>query len=166
MSTPTPPKASRVRKGVFTLKTADDDAPVVFSCSPTAVTLTPEAGDAGDDLEVLCGSTVTGDPAATKWTLNLTSIQQVEQADDAGKSLVLYALEHDGSVADFTFQPGPTTKTFAGQATVIAIGIGGEVGGTAPTSEAEWPMTGPPTFTPVEGTQAAAKAPAAPKGTG
>ncbi|MFB6943396.1 hypothetical protein ACFWGL_12410 [Streptomyces sp. NPDC060286] len=145
MTTPTPPRASRVRKGTFSLQTAADAAPVVFSCSPTSITLTPEAGDTGDDLEVLCGESITGEPGPTKWTLNLTSIQQIEQDDDEGKSLALYALVHDGESAEFVFQPGPTTKRFAGTTTVIAIAIGGDVGPTAPTSDAEWPMAGPPT---------------------
>ncbi|MFE7133396.1 hypothetical protein ACFVIM_21320 [Streptomyces sp. NPDC057638] len=148
MTTPTKPVASRVRKGVFSLKAAGETTATVFSCSPTAVTLTPEAGDAGDDLEVLCGEAIKGAPGTTAWTLNLVSIQQIEQADDAGKSLVLYALEHDGEQIEFSFKPGPTTKTFTGTVTVIALGIGGEVGGTAPTSESEWPMGGPPTVAP------------------
>lgn len=139
--------ASRVRRGVFTLKTADDTAAVVFSCDPTSIVLSPEAGDTGDDLEVLCGDNVVGQPSATKWTLNITSIQQMEDANTDANSLVLYALKNDLKQADFTFKPGPTTKTFYGNVTVIAIGIGGEVGGTAPTSEAEWPMSGPPSTT-------------------
>ncbi|MET8603080.1 hypothetical protein ABZV92_06005 [Streptomyces rubiginosohelvolus] len=160
----TPVRASRVRKGTFTLKTAADTAPVVFSCSPTSITLTPEAGDTGDDLEVLCGTSITGEPGPTKWTLNLVSIQQIEATDESGTSLALYALAHDGQSAEFVFRPGPTTKEFTGTVTVIALGIGGEVGPTAPTSEAEWPMAGPPTVVtpePPEGdAQAAAKTPA------
>lgn len=138
--------ATRVRKGVFTLKTDTDSLPVAFSCHPTSVVLTPEAGDTGDDLEVLCGDSVTGQPSATKWTLNFTSIQAIESANTDDDSLVLYALEHNLQKAVFTFQPSPTSKTFTGTCTVIAISIGGEVGGTAPTSDAEWPMDGPPTI--------------------
>lgn len=153
--------ASRVRKGKFTLKGADDAQPVVFSCDPTSIVLTPAAGDAGDDLEVLCGDVVTGDPAATKWTLNFTSIQKVETTNTDVTSLVLYSLKNDGKQVAFTFQPSPTTQVFSGTATVIAIAIGGEVGGTAPTSEAEWPMAGPPTAAPpVEEPLAAKPAPA------
>ncbi|MFE6404781.1 hypothetical protein [Streptomyces alboflavus] len=140
-----PTTASRVRKGTFSLKTKDDAQPVVFSCSPTAITLTPEAGDTGDSLEVLCGDNITGEAGATKWTLNFVSIQQIETTNTDQDSLVLYSLKNDGQQAEFEFKPGPTTKTFTGTAQVVSIAIGGEVGGTAPTSEAEWPMSGPPT---------------------
>lgn len=136
-------KASFVRKGTFTL-TIPPASAVTFSCQPTAVTITPEGGDVGDSLEVLCGDTISGESAPTTWKLNLTSIQSFESTDTSATSLVLWALENDGATADFEFQPGATTKTFTGQVKVVALPIGGEVGGTAPTSEAEWPMLGKP----------------------
>ncbi|MFJ9433688.1 hypothetical protein ACIRQY_29100 [Streptomyces sp. NPDC101490] len=145
MATPTTPTATRVRRGVFTLQAEGEESPTVFSCQPTSVVLTPEAGDVGDALEVLCGTSIPGQAAPTKWTMALTSIQSIETTDTASTSLVMYALEHDGETVKFTFQPSPTAKVWTGRVTVVAISIGGEVGGTAPTSEAEWPMDGPPT---------------------
>lgn len=139
--------ASRVRKGVFTLQADSEAAPVTFSCDPTAVTLTPTPGDAGDALEVLCGDSVTGEPGATTWELQLTSVQQIESTALPTTSLVLYALDHDGEWADFTFKPGATTLTFYGRCRIVAIPIGGEVGGTAPTSDQTWAMEGAPTTT-------------------
>lgn len=139
--------ASRVRKGEFTLKGPNDTAALVFHCSPTAVALVPEAGDAGDDLEVLCGDLIKGDPGKTAWTCQITSVQDLESASTDQTSLALWALKNDGLKADFTFKPSPTTKTFYGTVTVVAIQIGGEVGGTAPTSDAEWPMDAAPTDT-------------------
>lgn len=140
-------KASRVRKGVFTLKTAADAQPVVFSCDPTSIAMTPTAGDTGDTLEVLCGDTIAGEPGPTTWTMDITSIQKFETENTVTNSLVLYALAHDGESAVFTFQPGPTTQTFYGSVRIIAVGIGGEVGGTAPTSDVSWPMDAKPTTT-------------------
>lgn len=143
--------ASRVRRGVFTLQAEGEPAAVTFSCDPTAITLTPTAGDTGDSLEVLCGDLIAGEAGVTTWTLVLTAIQKIETADTEATSLALYALEHDGETAAFTFQPGPTTQTFYGNVQIVAIPLGGEVGGTAPTSDQTWPMDGPPTTTaPVE----------------
>lgn len=139
--------ASRVRKGTFSLKTAADTAAVVFSCDPTSIVMTPAAGDTGDTLEVLCGDTVAGDPGPTTWTLDITSIQQIETTNTDATSLALYALKHDGESAAFTFKPGATTQTFYGNVRIVAIAIGGEVGGTAPTSDVSWPMAGKPTTT-------------------
>ncbi|MFI5861201.1 hypothetical protein [Streptomyces sp. NPDC051546] len=139
-----PAVGTRVRKGTFTLKASVDATAVAFSCQPTAVTLTPAAGDVGDALEVLCGDSIAGQAAPTKWTMNLTSIQSIETADTDKTSLVIWALKHDGEVVDFTFKPSPTAKEWQGKVVVVAIAIGGEVGGSAPTSEAEWPMQGAP----------------------
>ena len=139
--------ASRVRKGTLTLKTAADTAPVVFSCDPTAVRLTPTAGDTGDTLEVLCGDIIAGEPGPTTWTMDITSIQRVETADTSSTSLVLYALMHDGETAAFVWKMGATTQTFYGNVRIVAVAIGGEVGGTAPTSDVSWPMDAKPTTT-------------------
>lgn len=141
-------KASSVRKGTFTLKTAADTAAVVFSCDPTAIRMVPTAGDTGDTLEVLCGDVIAGEPGPTTWTMEITSIQQVESASTDADSLVLYALKHDGETAAFTFKPSPTTQTFYGSVRIIPIAIGGEVGGTKPTSDVVWTMAGKPTTTP------------------
>lgn len=139
--------ASRVRKGTLTLKTAADTTPVVFSCDPTAILLNPTAGDTGDTLEVLCGDVIAGEPGPTTWTMDITSIQQVETANTDATSLVLYALLHDGETASFVWKMGATTKTFYGDVRIVAIGIGGEVGGTAPTSDVSWPMLAKPSIT-------------------
>lgn len=139
--------ASRVRKGTLTLKSAADVTAVTFSCDPTSIALTPAAGDTGDTLEVLCGDTIAGDPGPTTWTMDITAIQKIETGNTATTSLVLWALLHDGESADFVFKPGATTQTFYGKVRVVAVAIGGEVGGTAPTSEVSWPMDAKPTTT-------------------
>jgi hypothetical protein len=139
--------ASRVRKGTLTLKSAADAQPVIFSCDPTSIRLTPAAGDTGDTLEVLCGDTIAGDPGPTTWTMDITAIQKIETDSTNTNSLVLWALAHDGESAAFAFKPGATTQTFYGNVRVVAIGIGGDVGGTAPTSDVSWPMDAKPTTT-------------------
>ncbi|MFE3071776.1 hypothetical protein [Streptomyces sp. NPDC059247] len=144
MSTPIPPTATRVRKGAFSLQADSAPTPTPFSCQPTAVALSPEAGDKGDAVEVLCGQVIDGEVSPTKWTMKLTSIQSIEAEDDVKTSLVMYALVHDGETVTFVVQPSPTAKAWTGRVTVIALAIGGEVGGTPPVSEAEWPMVGPP----------------------
>jgi len=148
-------KASRVRKGTLSLQTTTDPSPVVFSCDPTALTLTPTAGDTGDSLEVLCGDTVAGEPGPTTWAMDITSIQKVETADTDATSLVLYALLHDGESAKFVWKMGESTQTFYGDVKIVAIAIGGEVGGTAPTSDVSWPMDAKPTTTAPTATAAA-----------
>lgn len=136
--------ASRVRKGTLSLKTSTDTNPVVFSCDPTSLKLNPAAGDTGDTLEVLCGDSIAGEPGPTTWTMDITSIQRVETTDTDVKSLALYALKNDGKKAAFVWKMGETTQTFYGNVRIVAIGIGGAVGGTAPTSDVSWPMDGPP----------------------
>ena len=139
--------ASRVRKGSLTLKSPSDTSAITFSCEPTAITLTPTAGDTGDTLEVLCGDTIAGDPGPTTWTMDITAIQKIETGATATTSLVMWALAHDGEAATFVFKPGATTLTFYGTVRVVAVAIGGEVGGTAPTSDVSWPMDAKPTTT-------------------
>lgn len=139
--------ASRVRKGTLSLKTATDTSAVLFSCDPTSIKLNPSAGDTGDTLEVLCGDTISGDPGPTTWAMDITAIQRVETADTDTKSLALYALKHDGEIAAFIWKMGATTQTFYGNVRLVAIGIGGDVGGTAPTSDVSWPMDAKPTTT-------------------
>lgn len=139
--------ASKVRKGSLTLKSAADAAAIVFSCEPTAITLTPTAGDTGDTLEVLCGDTIAGDPGPTTWAMDITAIQKIETGATATTSLVMWALLHDGESADFVFKPGSSTLTFYGTVRIVAVAIGGEVGGTAPTSDVSWPMDAKPTTT-------------------
>lgn len=140
--------ASRVRKGSLTLKTAADTAAVVFSCDPTSIVLTPTAGDTGDSLEVLCGDSIAGEPGPTTWTMDITAIQRVETTDTDKLSLAMYALKNDGVSAAFVFKLGPSTQTFYGNVKIVALAIGGEVGGTAPTSDVSWPMDAKPTTTP------------------
>lgn len=139
--------ASRVRKGTLTLKSAVDVTAVTFSCDPTAIKLTPTAGDTGDTLEVLCGDTIPGDPGPTTWSMDITAIQKIESGATATTSLVMWALLHDGESATFVFKPGASTLTFYGTVRVVAVAIGGEVGGTAPTSDVSWPMDAKPTTT-------------------
>lgn len=140
-----PTVASRVRKGTLSLKTSTDTSAILFSCDPTAIKMTPTAGDTGDTLEVLCGDTIAGEPGPTTWAMEITSIQRVETGDTKAKSLVLYALENDGKTAAFVWKMGESTQTFYGNVKIVAIAIGGEVGGTAPTSDVTWPMDAKPT---------------------
>jgi hypothetical protein len=141
MSTPTP-GPTRVRSGKFAVH-ATDGALAEFDCDPTSVVWTPSAGDTGDALEVLCGTTIPGDAGPTTWTLAITSVQRLETTNTNADSLVLWALENDGKVATAYFQPSSTAKIFSGQVSVVALPLGGEVGPTRPTSDIEWPSEKP-----------------------
>lgn len=134
--------ASRVRSGTFTVSVGSLEH--TFSCQPTSVTVTPTAGDVSDAVEVLCGDSIAGDQADTTYALSLTAIQQFQATDTASTSLVLWALDHDGEVAEFDFKPNATAQTISGTFTVTAMPMGGDVGPDVPTSEAEWAMSGPP----------------------
>ncbi|GAA2118603.1 hypothetical protein [Streptomyces synnematoformans] len=138
--------ASLHRRGVFELS-LDGTTYTAYSCAPTAVVLTPEAGDTPDPVEPLCGDLLTGEPGPTSWNMNLTSLMNWESTDSATSSLVLWALENDGATAYYRWQPGPTSKIFSGQVRVVAIPIGGDVGGEYPTQEVEWPMVAKPVTT-------------------
>lgn len=140
---------SKVRKGRFALSLDGGTTLLSFDCDPTAVTITPSAGDTGDAIEALCGDTVPGDAGPTTWTLAITSLQRLAAAETDQTSLVLWALENDGAQATYWFQPssathgGTDTKIFTGSVTVVALPIGGEAGPTAPTSDIEWPSEKP-----------------------
>lgn len=148
MSTPAGP--TYVRRGRFAVQLDEAEATLLeFSCDPSSIVWTPSAGDQGDPLEVLCGDNVPGASAPTTWTLAITSVQRLEAANTEQDSLVLWALANDGKSATAWFQPsaaasgGKDTKIFTGPVTVVAMPIGAEVGGTAATSEIEWPSEKP-----------------------
>lgn len=136
---------SRVRRGklTFTLTGGGSNEPFEASCQPTTVTLTPKVGDSSS-VETLCGDSLDSD-GLTTWSLTLTAIQDWTNKD----GFVLWTLANDGKTATFSWKPNddPATGTFTGTVTVQALAIGGDVGKSL-TSDADWPMTGPPVLTP------------------
>ena len=128
---------SRVKQGSLTI------GGEVFSCQPTAVAIEPsnEGGDAGDDVEVLCGDKLSGASGASlAANLTLTAIQDFT-AESGTESLIGYSWAHNAETVDFVW--GPTADPqdeWTGKVTVQALNIGGDVN-TRITSDAEWPIT-------------------------
>ncbi|MEV3852737.1 hypothetical protein AB0J38_00165 [Streptomyces sp. NPDC050095] len=144
---------SRVRRGSLKLTLAGSDAGDVLdvSCQPTNVTLTPDT-DEGDSQEVLCGD-VLSTGGATSWTLDVTSIQDFDNA----QGFTLWALENEGKSATFEWKPNDVSgsPTFTGTVTVRAMAIGGDVA-TQNTSDVSWPITsGKPQIKPASAPESA-----------
>ena len=145
MTTPVP---TLVRGGRFAVSLDGGATITEFSCAPNSVIITPAAGDTGTPVEVLCGDQLGAASGPTTWSLDLSSIQLMKTADTEAESLVLWALEHDVEQAEFWFQQSqnPESKIFTVTATVIALPLGGVVGGEIPLSEISWPMQAKPTI--------------------
>ena len=128
---------SRVKQGSLTV------GGETFSCQPTSAAIEPsnEGGDAGDDVEVLCGDKLSGASGASlAANLTLTAIQDFTAASGT-ESLIGYSWAHNSETVDFTWNPtSDPVDEWVGKLTVQALNVGGGVN-TRITSDAEWPIT-------------------------
>lgn len=133
---------SKVRNGSLVLGGLDTSAGgVEFACQASAVSITSDFEEDGDELETLCGDTVLPDTTQTS-TLKFTAVQDFEDA--AG--LVRWSWEHSLEVVEFSWTPDVTkTPRITGSVQARRLDLGGEVGKRL-TSDAEWPIQGDPVF--------------------
>ena len=128
---------SKLKSGVLTLDGTD------FSCQPTNVRVTPSHSEDGDAVETLCGDELGADLNRSD-VLAMTSIQDF--TDTAG--LQKFSWDNDGTTVPFSWQPqGASGPTFAGNVSVRALEVGGDVNKRL-TVDVEWPCVGTPTWTP------------------
>lgn len=125
---------SRNKTGTLTL-----DA-VAFETQATAVSLVPSTDEEGDAVETLSGDTISPDDVTT-WTLNITAIQDFEDA--AG--LLEFLRANAGDEVPFTWQPTVAAiPNWVGTVKIRPTTIGGEVN-VRLTSEIVLPVTDGPT---------------------
>lgn len=114
-----------------------------FSCQPTSAAIEPSNDTAGgdDNVEVLCGDTLSAASAATLTAnLTLTAIQDFT-APSGTESLIGYSWAHNSETVDFTWNPtADPDDEWSGKVTVQALNVGGDVN-TRITSDASWPVT-------------------------
>lgn len=130
---------SRNKTGTLTL----DALP--FATQATAVSLVPSTDEEGDAVETLSGDTISPDDVTT-WTLNITAIQDFEDA--AG--LLEFLRANAGEEVPFNWKPtAAAIPNWTGTVKVRPTVIGGNVNERL-TSEIVLPVTvGPtPDYTP------------------
>ena len=131
-----PVTESRIKTGTLTFTVGG--SPVDFSCQPTNVRITPAHDSDGDPLETLCGDVLGAEDTRTD-TLNITAIQDFDDPD----GFQAFSWDEDRTTVPFVWQPrGSTGPSYAGQVTVRALEIGGDVNKRL-TVDASWPIGGP-----------------------
>jgi hypothetical protein len=106
------------------------------------VVISPKHNDGGDALELLDGTTLTGD-GTTDWTLKGKAVQ--DWSDPAG--FTEYTWDNDGDEVAYEWQPmGVAGPKYSGTVRVKALEVGGDVGKRL-EHEFEWPLTGKPNVT-------------------
>lgn len=126
---------SRLGPGTLTLGGTD------YGVQVSNVKLTPSTDitDGTKTLGVSDPDPVVADP---KWELSGTAIQDFD--DDGG--FVEFCRANAGDSVAFSWVPNATGPSYAGNCTVIAVEIGGDVG-TQITTDFTFPVTGQPTVT-------------------
>jgi hypothetical protein len=133
--------ASRAKLGTLTLGTTPGED---FAGQFHAVKISNDVSK-DDDVISLAGTRAVGG-YTDAWKMELTAIQDWTLPT----GLVEYSWAHHGEVLDFIFAPtGTTGPSYAGQLTIYALPVGGEVEKTL-TDDVTWPLVGKPTRT--EGT--------------
>lgn len=132
---------SKLKNGLLTLGGTGGTGGTEFGCQPTNVRITPSHDESGDEVETLCGDTLSPD-VKTTWSLAGTSIQDFDNPD----GLIAYSVEHNLEDVEFVWQANEGEFKVAGTLQVRALEIGGDVN-TRITSDFEWPLQGDPTFT-------------------
>jgi hypothetical protein len=132
---------SKLKTGKLLLGTAPG---VDYACQPTNVRVVPEFNEEGDEVETLCGDTLTAS-ATTSWSLQGTSIQDWD-APSGRVSLVQYSWLHNGETVPFVWNPNNGATAISGNVTVRALEVGGDVN-TRITSDFDWPIAGQPVAT-------------------
>jgi hypothetical protein len=123
---------SKVRRGRLTIDGQD------HSCQPSAVSIVPEntEGNAGDELELLCGDKIAGDGTSGELsaTLQITAVQDFTDA----QGLIAQSWKVNGTEAAFVWRPTESEDdAWSGKVKVSAITVGGEVGQRL-TSDVSW----------------------------
>lgn len=130
--------------GTFSLGPVD--TPIIdASCQVSSLTVEWD-NDQEDDINVLCGDTVSGGTTFTA-SVNGTILQDLDK--DAATGLVYYSWDHKGETVAFTFVPNSDIgATVSGSLVLTPLTVGGDEYGTTMTSEFEWACVGEPTLTP------------------
>lgn len=109
-----------------------------FSCQLTNLVVS-WTDEAEDDVEVLCGDVEPGD---ITWSATAGGTMYQDRDLDG---LVQWTWENKGKVYDSVFVANDADGTqVTGKVQVKPLDFGGEVGGTSPTSDFEWPYVGEP----------------------
>lgn len=141
MTTTTPPNRKKHVLGPGSLILGDVGTPLDLSCQVTNIVVAAE-GDSEDPVYTLCGNSEAGERTYA-WTLSITAFQDVD-AD----GIIDYTWKHAGTQVPFTFKPDLATGAQVdGNVIIDPVQLGGDVK-VKNTSEAEWQITGTPTFTP------------------
>lgn len=147
MTSPLPSTAPRRKKhtlGPGTIVFGSVGTTLDISCQVTEVKISAE-GDSEDPEMTLCGDTVAG-ARTYNWSMSFTAFQDIE-AD----GLIDWSWKHAGVEVPFKFVPdAASSAAVTGRVTVDPIEFGGTVN-QKNKSEAEWALSGAPSFTPSGG---------------
>lgn len=109
--------------------------PLDVSCQVVSCVVTCEENvDAQDDVDVLCGETLTGEEKVTySWSLEATLVQDI-----AAGGVVAWSWAQKGVDSAFVFIPNTVgARKVTGTVVPIPISVGGEAK-TRPTSDLTW----------------------------
>lgn len=141
MSAPIPP-TTVAKFGDGTLTIGETGTPIDVSCLINGARIVASK-DKSDDTVKLCGTTRAG---ATTYTYALSGNIDTDIADEAG----IFALSQSapGSEQPFTFTPNTEAGTAAAGTLVIdPLDFGADAHGDDLTSDFEFSLIGPPTYT-------------------
>lgn len=122
------------KMGPGTFKLGEDGVKDV-SCQVTSlIVAASENVDKDDDIDTLCGDSITGEESVTyTWTVSGNLVQ-----DLAASGVVAYTWTNKGTVVDFEFIPNTVgDRAVTGQVRLVPISVGGDVK-SRPTSDFEW----------------------------
>lgn len=113
-----------------------------FKCQLRSINLDPDTNVVR--IRTACPEGQFAEVEDPEWTLNLGYLNG-NVTGDAGEAAALadFLLEHKGEKVDFLFRPRAGGKGYSGQVTLMAGGIGGDVGGFSEKSVA-LPLDGQP----------------------
>lgn len=135
-----PIQSYKLGPGTLTFGTS----PLDVSCQVTACAVVPtENVSTTEAVPVLCGEELPAEDTVTMtYALTATLIQ-----DLAAAGVVDWSWTNEGTLQDFVFVPNTAAgRQVTGQARVVPLTIGGEVGGSRPTSDLSWAIPVKPTF--------------------
>lgn len=94
-----------------------------FKCQLKSIQLTPDTNVVKE--KTACPEGQFAEVEDPEWNLEMGYLYGVE---DAGESLADYLLEHKGKKVPFTFRPKAGGPGYTGTVTLMAGGLGGDVG--------------------------------------